>query len=158
MDPEILTTAIGIGLLVSLLFSELFGLAAGGLVVPGYIALFWREPTAIALTLAVAFATHLIVQLIGSGIILFGKRRTVLVILVAYLLRLAIDLSMGDYLASHPVFSDTGVVIIGYIIPGLIAIWFDRQGILETLTTLIAASVVVRVIIILIFGNAILSL
>lgn len=40
---------------------------------------------------------------------------------------------------------------------GLIAIWFDRQGILETLTTLIAASVVVRVIIILIFGNAILA-
>lgn len=158
MDPEILTTAIGIGLLVSLLFSELFGLAAGGLVVPGYIALFWREPMAITITLAIAFATHLIVQLIGSGIILFGKRRTVLVILVAYLLRLAIDLSMGDYLASHPAFSDTGVVIIGYIIPGLIAIWFDRQGILETLTTLIAASVVVRVIVILIFGNAILAL
>ena len=158
MDPEILTTAIGIGLIVSLLFSELFGLAAGGLVVPGYIALFWREPTAIVITLGVALATHAIVQLIGSGIILFGKRRTVLVILVAYLLRLAIDLSLGDYLAGHPIFSDTGVVIIGYIIPGLIAIWFDRQGILETVSTLIAASVVVRVVIILIFGNAIVSL
>ncbi|MFT6181511.1 MAG: poly-gamma-glutamate biosynthesis protein PgsC/CapC [Paracoccaceae bacterium] len=158
MDPEILTTAIGIGLLISLLFSELFGLAAGGLVVPGYIALFWREPMAIVLTLAIAFATHFIVQLIGSGIILFGKRRTVLVILVAYLLRLALDFAVGDYLADHPVFSDSGVVVIGYIIPGLIAIWFDRQGILETLTTLIAASVVVRVIIILIFGNEIIAL
>jgi poly-gamma-glutamate biosynthesis protein PgsC/CapC len=153
MDPEILTTAIGIGLL----FSELFGLAAGGLVVPGYIALFWREPIAIVFSLALAFATHIIVQLIGTGIILFGKRRTVLVILVAYLLRLTLDFAAGDYLAAHPAFSDTGVVVIGYIIPGLIAIWFDRQGILETLTTLIAASVVVRVIIILIFGNAILA-
>ncbi|MDF1712038.1 MAG: poly-gamma-glutamate biosynthesis protein PgsC [Akkermansiaceae bacterium] len=157
MDPEILTTAIGIGLLFSLLFSELFGLAAGGLVVLGYIALFWREPIAIVFTLAIAFATHIIVQLIGTGIILFGKRRTVLVILVAYLLRLTLDFAAGDYLAAHPAFRDTGVVVIGYIIPGLIAIWFDRQGILETLTTLIAASVVVRVIIILIFGNAILA-
>ena len=69
MEPEILTTAIGIGLFISLLFSELFGLAAGGLVVPGYIALFWREPMAIVLTLAIAFATHFIVQLIGSVVV-----------------------------------------------------------------------------------------
>ncbi len=31
---ELLSVAIGIGLAVSLLFSELFGLAAGGMVVP----------------------------------------------------------------------------------------------------------------------------
>ena len=32
---DLLTVAIGIGLAISLLFSEMFGLAAGGMVVPG---------------------------------------------------------------------------------------------------------------------------
>ena len=35
---DLLPVSVGIGLAVSLLFSELFGLAAGGMVVPGYVA------------------------------------------------------------------------------------------------------------------------
>ena len=42
--------------------------------------------------------------------------------------------------------------VIGYIIPGLIAIWIDRQGLVETLSALLTASVVVRLILILVFG------
>ena len=41
---DILTASIGIGLVVSLMFSEMFGLAAGGMVVPGYIALYLNRP------------------------------------------------------------------------------------------------------------------
>lgn len=158
MSPEILTVAIGVGLIVSLLFSELFGLAAGGLVVPGYFALFLRDPAVILITIAVAVATHLIVKLLGSVMILFGKRRTVLVILVAYVLRLLIDQTVLVSLQSSMLFADSGVVIIGYIIPGLIALWFDRQGVLETVSTLVAASVVVRIVLILIFGNELLHM
>lgn len=158
MSSEILTVAIGVGLVVSLLFSELFGLAAGGLVVPGYFALFLRDPAVIAMTLGVAIATHLIVRLLGSVMILFGKRRTVLVILVAYVLRLLIDQTVMGSLHQLTIFADSGVVLIGYIIPGLIALWFDRQGVLETISTLIAASVVVRIILILIFGNELLHM
>ena len=36
--------SIGLGLVVSLVFSEILGLAAGGLVVPGYIALYLDQP------------------------------------------------------------------------------------------------------------------
>jgi hypothetical protein len=43
--------------------------------------------------------------------------------------------------------------IIGYIIPGLIAIWIDRQGLIESLTALLIASVIVRLILILITGG-----
>jgi hypothetical protein len=32
---DLLSASIGIGLAISLLFSEMFGLAAGGMVVPG---------------------------------------------------------------------------------------------------------------------------
>ena len=38
------------GLLVSLLFTELFGLAAGGMVVPGYIALYMTDPLSVVAT------------------------------------------------------------------------------------------------------------
>ena len=55
---DILTASIGIGLAVSLLFSEMFGLAAGGMVVPGYIALYLNRPIDIALTLAAALVTY----------------------------------------------------------------------------------------------------
>ncbi|MEZ5302916.1 MAG: poly-gamma-glutamate biosynthesis protein PgsC/CapC [Verrucomicrobiales bacterium] len=64
MSPELLTAAIGIGLAISLLFSELFGLAAGGLVVPGYFALYLNHPIVIAMTVAAALATYLIVRLL----------------------------------------------------------------------------------------------
>ena len=43
--------------------------------------------------------------------------------------------------------------MIGFIIPGLIAIWIDRQGIIETLAALITASVVVRLILVLVVGT-----
>ena len=46
--------AIGLGLAISLVFSETLGLAAGGMVVPGYLALMIHEPMRIAGTVATA--------------------------------------------------------------------------------------------------------
>jgi len=155
IDPEILTVAIGVGLAVSLLFSELFGLAAGGLVVPGYVALFIDKPFVIITTLLIAVFTWLIIKLLGSMMILFGKRRTVLVILVAYLLRLVFDYTIAESFANYTFGPDAGLIVIGYIIPGLIALWFDRQGVVQTLATLTAASIAVRMILILVFGSSI---
>src|SRR5439155_14068576 len=59
---ELLPLSIGLGLVVSLVFSEIFGLAAGGMVVPGYIALFLTRPIPVFLTLAAGFATFAIVR------------------------------------------------------------------------------------------------
>jgi len=42
---------------------------------------------------------------------------------------------------------------IGYIIPGLIANWMERQGIFRTLFTMIIAAVLVRLILIIIAGG-----
>ena len=42
------------------------------------------------------------------------------------------------------------LTIVGYIIPGLIAIWIDRQGALETLSAMITGSVIIRLGLILI--------
>ena len=142
---ELLALSIGIGLVVSLLFTELFGMATGGMVVPGYFALHLTRPLDCVLTFAAGLAAYAVVRALSSFVIVYGRRRTVLMILVGYLMGMLIR-------AFLPAAAAQEADVIGFIIPGLIAIWLDRQGILETLCSLVAASVLVRLILILAFG------
>jgi poly-gamma-glutamate biosynthesis protein PgsC/CapC len=139
---------------VSLVFSELLGLAAGGLIVPGYFALALNRPVAVLVTLAVAYLTWFIVNALSTVVLVYGRRRTVLMILVSFLLgwfvRSLEFLELGTGTA-------VDLSVIGYIIPGLIAIWIDRQGLLETTASLITSSVIVRLLLILVMGGDALS-
>lgn len=150
---ELLAISIGVGLVISLIFAELFGLAAGGMIVPGYFALYMDHPMTILVTIGVSMITYLFVRVISSFIIIYGKRRTVLMVLVSYLLTFALQnfFSFSDMDIPLP-----EIRIIGYIVPGLIAIWLDRQGIIETLSALLIASTVVRLVLILAYGEDIL--
>ncbi len=146
---ELLPLSVGIGLAVSLLFTELFGVAAGGMIVPGYLALSLTKPVDIAVTIAAGFVTFAIVHALSSFAIVYGRRRTVLMILVGYLVGMLVRWAAPEL---GPV-GGAGVDVIGFIIPGLIAIWLDRQGVLETVATMITASVVVRLALVLIVGS-----
>ncbi len=152
---ELLTVAIGVGLVVSLFFSEMFGLAAGGMVVPGYFALYLNKPVDVFLTIMAAMVTYLIVYLLSTFMIVYGRRRTVMMILVGYIVRMLMEMIPFGPLAAVQVLTtgEPEFSVIGFIIPGLIAIWIDRQGIVETLSALAAASVAIRLILILIFGS-----
>lgn len=158
---EILPLSIGLGLVVSLLFSEMFGLAAGGMVVPGYVALYMTPSgiVPVSVTIATGFATFAVVRGLSSVLIIFGKRRTVLMILVGYLFgAIARALLPSAFAAVHlPGLHAGDHAVIGYIIPGLIAIWLDRQGVIETVSTLLTASVVVRLLLVLVAGGALAS-
>ena len=61
---NLLALAIGVGLLLTLLVTEAFGIAAGGLVVPGYMALKLMQPINFLLTILVALATFAIIKVI----------------------------------------------------------------------------------------------
>lgn len=135
-------------MVVSLLFSELFGLAVGGMVVPGYIAMYLDRPRDVAMTIAASLATFLMVRVLASVVIIYGRRRTVIMILVGYLCGAMLRGVQGTIITGFG--SDTA--IIGYIIPGLIAIWMDRQGLWETLTAMFTGAVVVRLILIIFMG------
>lgn len=147
---ELLPLSIGIGLAVSLLFSELFGLAAGGMVVPGYIALNLHRPLDVVLTIGAGFATFAVVHALSSVVIIYGKRRTVLMILVGYLMGALTRTFVAQSVELSP-FIDFS--LIGFIIPGLIAIWIDRQGLIETVSALMTAAVVVRLILVLVVAG-----
>lgn len=147
---ELAPLAVGLGLVVSLLFSEFLGIAAGGLVVPGYVALFLDRPASVALTLVVGLITYALVHALSKVSIIYGRRRTVLMILVGYILGAALRYGLGGTSAFWQ--GDFEYFVIGYIVPGLIAIWIDRQGLIETFSTLLTAAVVVRLGLILAMG------
>jgi len=47
------------------------------------------------------------------------------------------------------------VAVIGNIIPGLIANWMDRQGVIRTLSVVLLTAVIVKLMVMIIFGGAI---
>jgi poly-gamma-glutamate biosynthesis protein PgsC/CapC len=148
LDP--VATSIAIGLFVSLLFTEIFGLAAGGMVVPGYLALSLDKPIDILLTLGAALLTYLVVSAISRVTIVYGRRRIVFMLLFGFMVGAAIR-ATPVLAASGSVTAGDGVdpCVIGFIIPGLIALWFDRQGVVQTCSVLVITSVVVRLALVL---------
>jgi gamma-polyglutamate biosynthesis protein CapC len=145
---ELLPLSVGVGLAVSLLFSEMFGIAAGGMIVPGYLALSLTRPLDVALTVGAGFATYAVVHTLSSFMIIYGRRRTVLMILIGYLIGMLVRWATGSFGSVAGV----ELEVVGFIIPGLIAIWLDRQGIVETVAALITASVVVRLVLVVVLG------
>ncbi len=147
MVDTVIQAAVGLGVIISLLFSELLGASAGGIVVPGYIAMHLDKPYQIIGTLLVALVTWGIIRLIGSFTLLYGKRRMVLSILVGFITGLLsrIIVIQGVTLVELQMQS------IGYIVPGLIANWFERQGFIKTLSTMMIAAVLVRLILMVVF-------
>lgn len=145
--------SIGLGLVVSLVFSEILGLAAGGLVVPGYIALYLDQPLRVLATIAAALVTCGFVSLLGRVILLYGRRTLVFCVLAGFLF---------GYLSRHLLIVNAAFGLgvdaavlqsIGYIIPGLMAYWMLRQGIVETLCVMIMAAFIVRVALVVAHGG-----
>ena len=136
--------AIGIGIMVSFAFYEIVGFSPGGIVVPGYVALFLDQPIRILVTLLVALLTYFAVKILSNYIILYGRRRFLAMVLVSFLLKWLIE----EMIIKMPI---PGVELrsIGYIIPGLIANEMRRQGIFPTIYSLAIVSIFVRLILLL---------
>ena len=148
---DTITVSLALGLIVSLLFTEAYGLSAGGMIVPGYLALYLHQPLSILVTLLVALATFAVVHALSHVTILYGRRRIVMMILVGFLLGALVRMApwwSGLDRASHSV--TACFAVIGFILPGLIALWIDRQGLVETVAPLVTSSVVVRLALILV--------
>lgn len=147
MLPE----AVGTGLLVGLIFGELFGITAGGMVVPGYVALTLIRPTRVAGTVAVGILVFLLVRLLSRFTLLYGRRRFAVTILLGFFLGLALEnLLRTDITGAHAEFR-----AVGFIIPGLIAEWMDHQGVTVTVAGLIIVAVITRLVLLTVFGSAI---
>ncbi len=145
--------AVGLGVVFSLLFNEFFGVAAGGIVVPGYVALQLHDPYQLFGTLVVSFITFLILKGTSHYIFIYGRRRMVLAILIGFLLGY-----LSRQLFFHNLFDiDIRFQAIGFIIPGLIANWMERQGLFRTIAGVIIAASAVRLLLMVITGGEIIG-
>jgi len=127
-----------IGLLVSLLFIGITGFYPGGIIVPSYLVLFIDQPARIAGTLIAAFLTVLCFKLASQYLILFGKRRFVFMILIGGVWTFL-------WLQFLPFIFPASLEfrVIGWVIPGLIANHFERQGVIVTTASIVTVTVVV---------------
>jgi poly-gamma-glutamate biosynthesis protein PgsC/CapC len=149
----IIAEAIGVGLVVSLLFTEAVGFAAGGFVVPGYIALFLDRPLMILGTVLAALVTYACIKLASRFFLIYGRRMLVLAVLLGFLFGALVG--YVPYLGRSSLAG--GIAAIGYIIPGLLAYWMARQGIIQTLAAMSVAAVLVRLVLIVLHGGALLE-
>ncbi|MDR7544386.1 MAG: poly-gamma-glutamate biosynthesis protein PgsC [Armatimonadota bacterium] len=123
---------IGIGLIVSLVLSEAVGLSAGGLITPAYLALLADQPWRLAGTLIAAALALGLYRAIAAFLILFGRRRFVAMVLLGILCKWAVAALAPGLAATLGV----PVGAMGFVLPGLIANDFERQGVLATLAML----------------------
>jgi len=141
--------AIGLGVLMSLFFLETFGVAAGGIVVAGYVAMFLHQPWTLVSTLLISFLVLIIVKILSKIMFIYGRRRMVISVLLGFI--------FGWIARTYGLFnslpSNYPIEIIGYIIPGLIANSMEKQGIIKTLTVMFIAAVIVRLILTIIFNG-----
>ena len=141
--------SIGLGIFLSLILSESLGVTAGGIIVPGYIALYLHQPMQVVVTFLVAILVWAIIQGMANVMFLYGKRRIVLALILGFFF---------GYISRNFIYlsEDIGsVAVIGNIIPGLIANWMDRQGIIRTLSVVLLTSVMVKLCVMILFGGVI---
>lgn len=149
LSTALLQEAIGTGLVAGLIFGELFAITPGGMVVPGYVALMLIHPYRVVGTIAIALLTFLSVRLLGRTMLLYGRRRFAVTVLLGFFLSLVLE----QFLQSDITGSHTELRAIGFIIPGLLAEWMDHQGPSVTVAGLVVVAVVTRLAMVMIFGS-----
>ncbi|MCG1161722.1 poly-gamma-glutamate biosynthesis protein PgsC [Staphylococcus epidermidis] len=120
-----------VGVVLSLIFAEKFGINPAGLVVPGYLALIFDQPIMLLSVLIISCLTYFIVSNgISKWVILYGRRKFAAMILTGMVIKFLFDL-----LYPLTPFEMVEVSGIGVVIPGIIANTIQKQGVVVTLST-----------------------
>lgn len=141
--------AVGLGLVLNFLFFELLGLNLGGMVIPGFIALEIHYPLRVVITVALSISVYVVIKLLSNFMLIYGRRHLIIAILMGFLLT--------EILNKMPVIFNYSFrpQIVGFILPGIIAYWMERQGIINTICSMIIGSVLIHLVLIIITGGKI---
>ena len=121
-----------LGILLGIIFYEITDISPGGIVVPGLLALYYRQVDRIIYTVVIALIAYFIVKLLSRYFVIFGKRRFVLMIIISIFLNIILDLILNSF-SLHML----SITIIGYTIAGIIANDFYKQGLKRTIPALV---------------------
>ncbi|MGN0850479.1 MAG: poly-gamma-glutamate biosynthesis protein PgsC [Candidatus Ornithospirochaeta sp.] len=136
-----LFSTVALSVILSFLVTELTGLLTGGMVSAGYLAFYFSEPMRILSTFLLSALIALILRLSREFLILYGRRRFMLSILLSILFVYALEKA---YFIMSPLSLDLRVI--GYIIPGLIANDMEKQGVFRTSLALIIVTALVKLL------------
>ena len=136
-----LFSTVALSVILSFLVTELTGLLTGGMVSAGYLAFYFSEPMRILSTFLLSALIALSLRRSREFLILYGRRRFMLSILLSILFVYALEKA---YFILSPLSLDLRVI--GYIIPGLIANDMEKQGIIRTSLALIIVTALVKLI------------
>lgn len=131
---------LALGVFLSVLVFELTGFVPGGIIVPGYMAMYILQPAIIISTFIVSLLTLLLVNQLSSHAIIYGRRKFAAYVLIGIILKYGltrIPLIMGFFVVGD---------VLGYVIPGLMAREMENQGILVTWGLTLLTSALVRII------------
>ena len=125
-----------IGILIAVLYVEIFDIYPGGIIVPGYIALYLDQPLRVLATILIALLSLLAYRILCRFLILFGRRRFVTIVLLG-----VIWSELWFLLLPHLFSSSLELRAIGWIIPGLLANNLEKQRFFLTLASMLTVSI-----------------
>ena len=124
------TLCLAIGMLLGMFYYHKTGFANGGIITPGVIAMFIGDPYKIAVSVAAAFLTWLILEVLLRFFSIYGRQRMAAAMLIALALRYPLVSVLGE-----------SSLCLGWVVPGLLAADLQRQGALPTLTGTVIVSI-----------------
>ncbi|MBO4562525.1 MAG: poly-gamma-glutamate biosynthesis protein PgsC [Clostridia bacterium] len=141
MELSYVYTSIILGIAVSLIFTELTGISAGGIVVPAYLALTVNEPSILISTLAIGLISYVAVEFgLSRFMMLYGKRKFAAFVFIALILRIILNLALGGIFDHLDALTSVGVIT-----AALIASTVSKQGLKYTLIGTVVVTAIVYV-------------
>jgi len=131
-----------IGLIIAVIYVEIMDIYPGGIIVPAYVALYLDEPLRVLATILIALLSLYTYRVLSRFLILFGKRRFVMLVLLGGLW------VQIWFIISPSFFADPlGLRAIGWIIPGLLANNLEKQKIVPTLASMFIVAIIIYFIV-----------
>ena len=126
-----------IGLLVAVIYAEFLDIYPGGIIVPAYVALYLDQPQSVLATILFAVLSLYTYKILSRFLILFGKRRFVMLVLLGVLWAQLWFILLPQFFSGPLEFR-----AIGWLIPGLLANNLEKQKFIPTLASMFTVSII----------------
>lgn len=130
MSYDYVSLCLATGMLLGMLYYHKTGWACGGIITPGVIAMYIGDPWKVAVSLAAGLATWILLELLVRFSGVYGRQRLAAAMLIALALRYPLVSIWGE-----------SSLWLGWVVPGLIGADMQRQGVVTTLTAVVAVSI-----------------
>ncbi|MFB0566003.1 MAG: poly-gamma-glutamate biosynthesis protein PgsC [Candidatus Aminicenantaceae bacterium] len=126
-----------IGIIVAVLYVEIMDIYPGGIIVPGYIALYLDQPLRVLVTIIVALLSLISYRVLSRFLILFGRRRFAMIVMLGVLWSQLLFIVLPRFFSAS-----LELRAIGWLIPGLLANNLEKQKFIPTIASMLTVSII----------------